>query len=573
MRGEVAGVSLGSVPGFDRPDEPLAGERASTRTDRCLVWTLLGVVNFPIVVATVRGLARGWWPLGDNGVLLVQALDVGTEHHHLLGPWTSASLVVGETIHNPGPLYYDLLAPFVRALGPWVGLAIGVMAINMAASSLAVVAARRLGGAVAMLGVAAALTGLQYAMGSELLYDAWQPNALVLPFLAFLVVAGAASRGDVAMVPWLVGLGSLVVQTHVSQVTVVGVAGTVAVASWAWHVARANQRPTRGPLVASAVVVVVAWCQPVVQELLNLGDGNLSRLLRAATSGDAERLGLGRGVSVVGELLISSPWFTRGTYSRWSIGGGLTGPADRPLANALVVAVTVGALAVVAWWHARHRRVGLAAFTVLAAVMLAATVVAVATSPPSVAGISSHQMRWAWVTAAFAWAALLCALLCLVGVAAAHQGEPPSRRPLFAVRAVLAVLVLVVAANLPTYEGEVPGPGLEHEARPALGELIDEAGALAGRGTIFFDFTGVRFNDPYSYPVAASLVARGVPVVVEGDALVGYFGEGRRHDDRADLRVWQVEGPEALEPPPGVERVALAEGPRGPVALFAEPLR
>src|SRR5690606_1121046 len=211
--------------------------------------------------------------------------------------------------------------------------------------------------------------------------------------------------------------------------------------------------------------------------------------------------------------------------------------------------------------------------TVLAAVMLAATVVAVATSPPSVAGISSHQMRWAWVTAAFAWAALLCALLCLVGVAAAHQGEPPSRRPLFAVRAVLAVLVLVVAANLPTYEGEVPGPGLEHEARPALGELIDEAGALAGRGTIFFDFTGVRFNDPYSYPVAASLVARGVPVVVEGDALVGYCGERRRHDDRADLRVWQIEWPEALQPPPGLRRAALAEGPRGPVALFAEPLR
>src|SRR5690606_34422588 len=48
----------------------------------------------------------------------------------------------------------------------------------------------------------------------ELLYDVWQPNALVLPYLALLVVAAAVARGDPALVPWLVGLGSLVVQTH-----------------------------------------------------------------------------------------------------------------------------------------------------------------------------------------------------------------------------------------------------------------------------------------------------------------------------------------------------------------------
>jgi len=60
--------------------------------------------------------------------------------------------------------------------------------VNMAASSLAVVAARRIAGVETMVAVAVVAVALQFAMGSELLYDVWQPNALVLPFLAFLVV-------------------------------------------------------------------------------------------------------------------------------------------------------------------------------------------------------------------------------------------------------------------------------------------------------------------------------------------------------------------------------------------------
>jgi hypothetical protein len=115
-------------------------------------------VNVPIVVATGRALARGWQPLGDNGFLLVRVRDVGTSHNPLLGSWTSASLVVGEELNNPGPLYFDVVAPAVRLLGPWVGLAVGVMLVNMAASTLAVVAARRISGAESMIAVALART-------------------------------------------------------------------------------------------------------------------------------------------------------------------------------------------------------------------------------------------------------------------------------------------------------------------------------------------------------------------------------------------------------------------------------
>src|SRR5690606_35064214 len=184
--------------------------------------------------------------------------------------------------------------------------------------------------------------------------------------------------------------------------------------------------------------------------------------------------GLGRGVSAVGELLVSSPWFARSSYGRAAVGGALLGPAERPLVNALVVAAAVGALVVVARWHARHQRRGLAVFAAIAAVTVVATVVAIGSSPPSVVGVSAHQMRWAWVTASLAWAALLSAVLVLVGggVDLRPGTGGRGRRGVRTAAAVVAALSLVAAANLPTHHGRSLGPDLEHAARPALRELM-----------------------------------------------------------------------------------------------------
>ena len=91
----------------------------------------------PIVVATIRTLARGWVVAGDNGLLLLRSQDVGTGNHPLLGTWTSASLTAGRQISNPGPLWFDVLSPFYRLAGPSVGFAIGVMVANVAAIVLA----------------------------------------------------------------------------------------------------------------------------------------------------------------------------------------------------------------------------------------------------------------------------------------------------------------------------------------------------------------------------------------------------------------------------------------------------
>ncbi|HEX6568302.1 MAG TPA: hypothetical protein VF015_04025, partial [Acidimicrobiales bacterium] len=288
--GEVAGGPEGegtAEPGTDVAPGPGDGGTVpeghdDPRGTRRLLAAALVAVNLPIVVATVRALARGWQPVGDNGILLVRARDVGTSHNPLLGSWTSASLVLDNHVNNPGPLYFDAVAPAVRLLGPWVGLAVGVMLVNMAASSLAVVAARRLTGAESMVAVAVAVVGLQWALGSALLFDMWQPNALVLPFFAFLVVVAVLATGDLAMAPWVVGLGSLIVQTHMSHTVLVAVLTVVGAALCVW--ARRRSGPTtawRRPLAWAGAVAVLAWVQPLVEQFTSPGEGNLSRIADA----------------------------------------------------------------------------------------------------------------------------------------------------------------------------------------------------------------------------------------------------------------------------------------------------
>ncbi len=187
------------------------------------------VAIVPIVVATVRALARGWVAIGDNGLLLLRTQDVATANHPLLGTWTSASLSAGRAINNPGPLWFDALAPFVKVAGPSVGFAVGVMVANIAAVVLAAWAARRVGGELAMVLVTALSAGLAWSMGSELLYDAWQPHAMLLPFWALLILLWALASGQLWTLPWVLGVASLLVQTHLAFAYVVAIIGGAAI--------------------------------------------------------------------------------------------------------------------------------------------------------------------------------------------------------------------------------------------------------------------------------------------------------------------------------------------------------
>ena len=104
-------------------------------------------------------------------------------------------MAAGRAINNPGPLWFDLLAPFVRLGGPSAGLAAGVAIANAACIALAAWSARCVGGYRALLVVTTLSAGIVWSMGSELLFDPWQPHAMILPFWAFLIVVWALAAG------------------------------------------------------------------------------------------------------------------------------------------------------------------------------------------------------------------------------------------------------------------------------------------------------------------------------------------------------------------------------------------
>jgi hypothetical protein len=449
-----------------------------------------------------------------------------------------------------------------------VGLAVGAMLVNMAASSFAVVAGRRISGTDSMVAVAVVVVAMQFAMGSELLFDVWQPNALVLPFLAFLVAAAAVASGDVAMAPWMIGIGSLVVQTHISHAVLVAVLVLVSGGLCAWAVRRAGEPVAwRRPVVVAGLVGLVAWAQPLFEQFTSEGDGNMSRILDAGSVGGATPIGWDRAPRLMAEIMARGPWYTRDSYGRAIPPIAADEPATGAVTFGPAVAVLVVlalALVLVGVWGTRRGRRGVASLAWVALGAMGTALVVLATSPVNAAGISVHQMRWLWPIAAVITATLAAAVASLLR----------SRRRLHGGLLALGCLTAAVVAgfNVPTFLSDSKGPT---ESAPLLAdalELVSGLGSLEGRGTVLYDDSALLFAEPFSGMTFAEMQDRGIPFVVENEGLIRQFGESRRHDGTADLRLWQVQGDDAREVPPGAERLSYVETDVGPVALFVEPL-
>jgi hypothetical protein len=245
-------------------------------------------------------------------------------------------------------------------------------------------------------------------------------------------------------------------------------------------------------------------------------------------------------------------------------------PLGRPLSGlvslgpaVLVVTVTtlvLVALAVACWRSGRRPLATMAGVSVTAILV---GLVALAWSPLNVLGIAVHQMRWMWPVAAMATAAVAAISL------SALRSRPALRQRSLGVG--VGLVAVAALALLPTYRSSAPSPVTFAGDLEAAQELVGQLEGLRGRGTVLIDLTGLRFNEPYSGLVFAELQDQGIPFVFDDEIYIRHFGEGRRHDGDAALRMWQVEGPDALEPPPGVERVAFVEdASAGPLALLVE---
>jgi hypothetical protein len=546
--GDVAGGRA------ERSDEPPSGWR----------WAARAAVLLPIAVAVVRALAHGWFPIGDAALLAIRGYDVATADHPLLGSWTSASFALGIDVNNPGPLYPDLLAPFMwtfgRAFGIGVATAIGVGTINAAAAIGTALVGARIGGWRVERWMLLLVAALTWSMGSELLIDIWQPHALLLPFCALVALTIAVACGDTIMLPVWVGVASLIVQTHVAYVYAVGVLVLVVVIALVLRLRAARgddpwdaiaSRLLRGkPFIWTVVVLALAWIQPVWEQLFGAGEGNLQRLATHAGEGDLT-VGGGTAAKIVSAVVALPPWWTRDGFRDTIRNTPLTDTADGPrlfvaglpspataVLALLVVFVLLGLL--IAGLRRPSQRPACMACVVSAA-MLAMGVLGLTVQAVTRTGLGSHQVRWLFALSVIVHVSILWGAV----EWAAHRwpgGRWYARWLDLGVGVVLAALTI---ANIPFYAHDL-GPTADRAAQATLERTFDDIDRFDPGGPVVYDIDNLTPFEPYSTAVMMRLREHGIEFRFSDEPMLRQMGEQRRVDGSEVAHVRQFQRAEAL---------------------------
>ena len=521
----------------------------------------------PVAVATARAIRDGWIPTGDNALMLIRSRDLFSEHLPLLGTYSSASLSAGIHLNHPGPLYFDLLAVPARLVDGGAGIAVGVAVVNsLCIAGIAVFAYRR-GGALLGTIAMAATAALCWTMGSELLFEPWNPHSVLLPFLFFLVLVWSLACGDLIALPFAAAAGSLVVQTHLSYVLLVPLLGAWGVVVLVLRLRRERRDepgawPARGRRslwlgAIGTVVLIACWLQPLIEQFTGDGDGNFTRLADSMRGSTTDTIGFGLGTKVVATVVALPPWWFRPSMRQTFIPGW-----DAP-ATWLTALSMIALAALLAWcaWDGRRRRdqvalwaIGTATFALLAALVTAWQ------GPITVFGaVTAHTFRWLWPLGAFVFFALAASLA--RRFSRGDRGSPVST-PL--VMGFAAVTVIFAGLALPfADEGLGPNSQMYAYAPPGIKDLQRHMRPLEQEdGPLLIDdlFLG-PFADPYGWAVAAELQRRDIPFVVRLPGLVRQFGPTRRFDgDNAAAALLIRHGEGTREAPPGSRRVADGEG-------------
>lgn len=193
----------------------------------------------------------------------------------LLGPYSRFGF------NHPGPLYFYALAPLYGLWGSTsTGILAGAAVIN-ASAAMTIVGAIRLA-ATRAHAMAATLVVLGWlgAFGDVCALP-WNPLVVVLPMIAFLVLAALVANGTWNALPVAVLAGAFVAETHLSTVpTVLGVsvaiAMVVAVRARRGH---ALDRRAKTRVLAGLAVLALAVTPPVIEQLLT-PTGNITKLAR-----------------------------------------------------------------------------------------------------------------------------------------------------------------------------------------------------------------------------------------------------------------------------------------------------
>ncbi len=388
------------------------------------------IASAPVLRALVRALADGWQPVADRAIIATRAYDVFSSHMPLVGQYSFATEVTGHPTYSLGPMLYWLLAPAAHIGSPG-SLIVTMAALNVASIALAVVLARRRGGVWLMLAAAAAIAYMCRSLTAADFYDIWNPAAALFPLLALAFVCWSLGCGEHRLAPVAALLASYCAQCHdafavlSAALLLVGAAGLVLSrrARFASDAAGGGGSRALPWLLAAALVLVVCWLPPVLDQLA--GGGNLGHLLEAARDG-RPRLGWGAGAHAVARTIGVRPWWLTAVSSPWSrkyeVHGSLHAAtwASAAVLLAWLLAAAVAGLA--------RRRLDVAAGAACALVLSLAIGLITASTPSGriLGGTLAYTLWTASIVGMFAW--LVAGWSAIVLLAPAAVRGPAPRR-------------------------------------------------------------------------------------------------------------------------------------------------
>jgi hypothetical protein len=467
----------------------IGGAPAALRTRGALRFAaVVAVVLLPLAVVLVTLAAASWHPASDLAVEVTRISEVGGRHTPLVGAHSRYGW------DHPGPLLFWVLAPFEWLFGT-TGALVGTVVLNSLAVVGALLIARRTGGLPLVVLVGGALLTLTWALGPSLLADPWNPWVAVLPFFTFVLLAWDLADGEVRALPWLVGLGTFLVQAHLGYVLLVLGLG-LAAALLARGAVRRGQ-PADGAVAAATarrstqvalVVAAVLWVPPLLQQLVG-AEGNLTAIVRFVRDPSEPAAGWRAGWGILGtELGFPGAWLTGRELGVFGVRTSSTVPA-------VVLLVATAALGAVAW------RRGTASPGRLATLAVVASGLGVVSGARVTGAVGSYLVRWWWVIAAVVWLSVSWSIWSVL-----------ARTRVRGVVSTGAVVALIVLAGLMVgraVSAHVPG---ERDS-VAIGRLGDQiADALGDEGGYVVDWTDARDWGAVGAGVFVDLERRGLAV-------------------------------------------------------------
>jgi len=271
----------------ERDAGPATPKSASPQRSRnLLVAVLAGALILPLAVAVIGFRQPTWAPVLDLAQTELRVRDVGTADTPLIGLPGRIGTGARQGSH-PGPLSFYALAPVYRLFGSSAfSLQVASFVVQSGAVVAALLIARRRGGRLLVLGVAALLALLVTGFGVTALTEPWNPYLPMLWWVVVLLAAWSVACGDIRMLPVVVAAGSFCAQTHVPYLVLCLGAGALATAAAAVHFRQGDAAARRSIIrwsVISLGLGVVLWLPPTIDQLTH-DPGNESILINHFTN-------------------------------------------------------------------------------------------------------------------------------------------------------------------------------------------------------------------------------------------------------------------------------------------------